>query len=107
MRDGKRDTDVKNSLLDSVGEGEGGMIWENGIETCILSYVKQISSPGLMHETGCSGLVHWDDPDGWDGEGGGRGVQDGVHMYTHGWFMSMYGKKPPQYCKVISLQLNK
>ena len=40
--------------------------------------VKQIASPGLMHETGCSGLVHWDDPEGWDGEGGGRGVQDGV-----------------------------
>ena len=51
--------------------------------TCILSYVKQIASPGLMHETGCSGLVHWDDPEGWDAEGGGRGVQDGGHMYTH------------------------
>ena len=92
MRDSKRDTDVKNSLLDSVGEGKGGMIWENSIETCILSYVKQIASPGSMHETGYSGLVHWDDPEGWDGEGGGRGVQDGEHMYTHGWFMSMYGK---------------
>ena len=76
----------------TFGEGEGGMIWENSIETCILSYGKQIASPGLMHETGCSGLVHWDDPEGWDGEGGGRGVQDGEHMYTHGWFMSMYGK---------------
>ena len=92
MRDSKRDTDVKNSLLDSVGESDGGMIWENSIETCILSYVKQITSPGSMHETGCSGLVHWDDPEGWDGEGGGRGVQDGEHMYIHGWFMSMYGK---------------
>ena len=40
IRDSKRDTDVENSLLDSVGEGEGGMIWENGTETCILSYVK-------------------------------------------------------------------
>ena len=47
MRDSKRDTDVKNSLLDSVGEGEGG---------------------GLMHETGCSGLVHWDDLEEWNGE---------------------------------------
>ena len=92
MRDSKRDTDVKNSLLDSVGEGEGGMIWQNSIETCILSCVKQIASPSSMHETGCSGLVHWDDPEGWGGEGGGRGVQDGEHMYTHGWFMSMYGK---------------
>ena len=40
MQDSKRDTNVEKSLLDSVGEGEGGMIWENGIETCILSYVK-------------------------------------------------------------------
>ena len=69
-----------------------GMIWENSIEMCILSYVKQIASPGSMHETGCSGLVHWDDPEGWDGEGGGMEAQDGEHMNTHGWFMSMYGK---------------
>ena len=92
MQDSERDTDAKNSLLDSVGEGKGGMIWENNIETCILSYVKQITSPGSMHEIVCSGLVHWDDPEGWDEEGGGTGVQDGEHMYTHGWFMSMYGK---------------
>ena len=63
-----------------MGEGKGWIISENSIETCILSYVKQITSPGLMHETGCSGLVHWDDPEGWDGKGGGRGVQDGEHM---------------------------
>ena len=44
----------------------------------------QISSPGSMHETGCSGLVHWDNPEGWDGEGGGMEAQDGEHMYTHG-----------------------
>ena len=50
MQDRKRDTDVQNRLLDSVGEGEGGMIWQNSIETCILSIVKQIASPGLMHE---------------------------------------------------------
>ena len=92
MRDSKRDTDVQNSLLDSVGEGEGGLIWENGIETCVLSYVKQITSPGSMHDTECSGLVHWDDPEGWYGEGGGTGVQDGEHMYTRGRFTSMYGK---------------
>ena len=90
--DSKRDTDINNRLLDSMGEGEGGMIWENSIETCILSYVKQISSPGSMHETWCSGLVQWDDSEGWDGEEGRRGLQDGEHMYTHGWFMSMYGK---------------
>ena len=92
MQDSKRDTDVENSLLDSVGEGEGGMIWENGIETCILSYVKQIPSPDSMYETVCLGLVNWNDPEGWDGEGGGSGFQDGEHMYSCGWFMSMYGK---------------
>jgi len=75
-----------------VGDGEGGMIWENGIETCILSYMKQIASPGSMHDAECLELVHWDDPEGWDGEGGERGVQDEEHMYTRGRFMSMYGK---------------
>ena len=45
-----------------------------------------------MHDTGCSGLVHSDDPEGWDGEGGGRGIHDGEHMCTRGGFMSMYGK---------------
>ena len=60
---------VQNSLLDSVGEGEGGMIWENGIEICIISYVKRIISPGLMQDTGWLGLVHWDDPEGRYGEG--------------------------------------
>jgi len=69
------------------------MIWENGTKTCKLSHVKRIASPSSMHDTGCSGLVHWDDPEGWDGEGGGRWcVQDGEHMYTRGRFMSMYGK---------------
>ena len=57
MQDSERDTDVQNSPLDSVGEGEGGMIWENGIETCIISYMKRVASPGLMHDTGCLGLV--------------------------------------------------
>ena len=78
--------------MDSVGEGEGGMVWENGIETCILSYVKQMTSSGLMHETGCLGMVHWDDPEGWYREGGVRGVQDREHVYTCGGFMLMYGK---------------
>ena len=68
------------------------MIWENGTETCKLSYVKQITSPGLVHESGCSGLVHWDDPEGWDTEGGERGVQDGGYMYTCGRIKSVYGK---------------
>ena len=74
----------KHRLLDSVGKGKGGMIRENNSETCILSYVKYIVSPGLMHKTGCSGLVHWDDPEGWIGKGDGREGQDGEHMYTHG-----------------------
>ena len=82
-----------------MGEGEGGMVWENGIETRKLSHVKQITSPGLMHDTECLGLVHWDDPEGWHGEGGGRGVQDGEHMYTHGGFMLIMAK-PIQYCEV-------
>ena len=68
----------------TLGEGEARMIWENGIETCILSYVKWIASPGSMHETRCSGLVHWNDPEGWDREEGGRGFQDGEHTYTCG-----------------------
>ena len=71
----KRHTDVQNSLLDSVGEGEGGMIWENGIETCIILYMKRITSPGSMRDTGCLGLVHLDNPEGWYGEGDGRGFR--------------------------------
>ena len=63
--------------MDSLGEGEGGMIWENGIETCMLSYVKRITSPGSMHDTGCSRLVHWDDPEGWDGREAGGGFMVG------------------------------
>ena len=63
MQDRKKDTDVYNGLLDSEGEGEGGMIWENGTETCIISYKKQIASLGSMQDTGCLGLVHWDDPE--------------------------------------------
>ena len=63
MRDSKRDTDVYNGLLDSEGEGEGGMIWENGFETCILSCKKQIASLCWMQDTGCLGLVHGDDPE--------------------------------------------
>ena len=59
MQNRKRDTDVQNRLLDSVGEGEGGMFQENSIETYILSRVKQITGPGWMHETSartwCSG----------------------------------------------------
>ena len=87
-----------------MGEGEGGMIWENGIETCILSYVKQISSPGSMHDTGCLRLVHWND------------LRDGVEREMGGGFRMRNTctpvvescqcmAKPIQCCKVISLQL--
>ena len=74
------------------GRGRVGMIWENGIETCIISYMKRVASPGSMHDTGCLGLVHWDGPEGWYREGGGRRVQDGEHVYSCGGFMLMYGK---------------
>ena len=74
------------------GRGSGWMIWENGIETCIISYKKRITSPGSVQDTRSLGLVHWDDPEGWYGEGGGRGVQDWEHVYTRGGFMLMYGK---------------
>ena len=64
MQNRKRETDVQNRLLDSVGEGKGGMFHENSIETCILSRVKQITSPGWMHETSarawCTGKTHSD-----------------------------------------------
>ena len=85
-----------------MGEGEGGMIWENGIETCIISYKKRIASPGSMQNTGYLGLVHWDDPEGWYGEGGGRGVQDGEHEYPWGIHVDVWQN---QYNIVISLQL--
>ena len=78
--------------MDSVGEGEGGKIWEYGIETCIISYMKQVASPGSMHDIGCLGLVHWDDPERWYGEGGGRRVWDGECMYTCSRFISIFGK---------------
>ena len=64
MQNRIRDTDVQNRILDSVGEGEGGMFRENSIETCILSTVKQITSPGWMHEirapAWCTGKTQWD-----------------------------------------------
>ena len=61
---------------------------------CCLTYrvIVTIFLNSMMRDTGCLGLVHWDDPERWYGDGGGKGVQDGEHMYTHGRFMSMYGK---------------
>jgi len=74
MRDIKRDTDVKNSLLDSVGEGEGGMIWGNVMETCIISYKKRITSPGSIQDPWgwCTGMTRRD--------GMGREVGGGFRM---------------------------
>ena len=64
----------------------GGMIWENGIKTCIISYKNRIASPGSMQDTGSLGLVHWDDPEGWDGEGGWEGGS-GWGTRIHPWQM--------------------
>ena len=65
-RQQKRHRCIEQSVgLCGRGSGRDGMIWENGIETCIISYMKQMASPGSMHDTGCLGLVHWDDPEGW------------------------------------------
>ena len=100
MRDSKRDTDVLNSLLDSVGEGEGRMIWEKGIETYKL-YVKRITSPGSMHDTcigargWCSGMTQRD--------GTGREVGGGFRIGTTCTPVvdsSQFMAKPVQYCKV-------
>ena len=64
-----------------------------------------MTSPSSMHETGHSKLVHWDDPEGWDGEGGGREIWDGGTR-VHLWLIHInVWQNPPQYCKVISLQL--
>ena len=72
--------------------GEGGDIWGDGVETCIVSCMRRVTSPGSMHGTGCLGLVHWDDPEGGEGRGGEWRVQDGERRYTCGGFISMFGK---------------
>ena len=106
MQNRKRDTDVQIRLLDSVGEGKGGMFRENSIETSILSRVKQITSPGWMHETSaqgwCTGKTQ---RDGWGGrwEGG-----SGWGTHVNPWLIHVnVWQNPLQYCQVISLQLIK
>ena len=106
MQERKRDTDVWSRLLDSMGEGEGRMISENSIETCILSYVKQTASPVWMHETSaqgwCTGMTQ---RMGWGGRWeGGSGW--GTHVNPRLNHINVW-QKPLQYCKVISLQLIK
>ena len=66
----------------TLWERERGDLWKNGIEICILSYVKQIANPGLMHDTGCLGVVHWDDREGW---GGRREGDSGWGTRVHPW----------------------
>ena len=80
MQNRKRDTNVQNRLLDSVGESEGGMFQENSIETCMLSMVKQITSPGWIHETSarawCTGKTKRDQEE----REVGRGIGWGIHV---------------------------
>ena len=105
MQENKKDTELKNRLLDYVGEGKGGLIWENSIETRILPYVKWMTSASSMHEAGQSELVLWDNLERWREEGGGREVHDGG-THVHPWLIHVdVWQKPPQYCKVIRLQL--
>ena len=78
------------------------MIWENGIKTCIIPYKKRITNPGSMQDTGSLGLVHWDDPVGWYGEGGGKGVQDGEYVYTRGRCMDKKAVVHIQYGVLLS-----
>ena len=73
--------------MDSVGEGEGGESWENSIETCIISCMKRVASPGSMHGTGCLGLVHWDDQEGGEGSGGRREEGSGWGMWIYLWWI--------------------
>ena len=89
MQKRKRDTDVQNRLLDSVGEGEGGMFWENNM---YIIYSETDHQPRLDAWDKCLGLVHWENPEESGGERGGRGDRDGECMQLHGWFMSMYDK---------------
>ena len=99
MQGSKGDTDVKNRLLDSVGEDKGGMFWENSIETCKLLYVKQMASASLIHEAGYPKLLPWDNLEGYGGEGGGSGFQDGG-THVHLWPIHVdVWQQPSQYYK--------
>ena len=81
----------EEQILDWVGEGKGGMIWETSIEACTLPHVEQMTSASLMHEAGHPKPAPGDNPEGWGGEGRGRGVQDGGDTRTPG-FMLVDGK---------------
>ena len=73
----------------TLGEGEGGMFRKNNM---YIIYSETDHQPRWDAWDKCSGLVHWEDPEGLGGEGGGRGDRDGEYMEIHGWFMSMYDK---------------
>ena len=79
------------------GRGKGWDDLENGIEIRIISYMKRLASPGSMHDTECLGLVHWDDPEGWYGEGGGFRMGNTCIPVADSF---QYLAKPIQYCKV-------
>ena len=99
MQDSKKDTAVYSGLLDSEREGEGGMIWENGIETCILSCKNRITSLCLMQDTACLGLVHRNEPERFMGREVGGGFMFGntcAPMVNSCQRIA----KPIQYCKV-------
>ena len=102
MRDSQRDKDIKNRLLDSVGEGEGGMIrekhWNMYITICDTDHQSKFNAWNRALKAGALGQP-------WGREGGGSGVQDGGHMYIHWLICVNVWQKPLQYCKVISLQL--
>ena len=107
MQGSKRDTDIKNRLLDNVLEGKGGMIRENNTETCILPYVKEMTSASLMHEAGHSKPVLWDNQ--WGGLG--REVDEGfrkgcIHVCLRLIRVDVW-QRPPQCYEVIVLQLKK
>ena len=105
MQGSKGDTDVKNRFLDTVGEGEGGIIWENSIEIYTLPHVKSIVNGSMLFDTGNPNPVLWNNPEGRIGKEGGRGVQDEGDMCIPpcGRLMLMYGKS--HHNMVIILQL--
>jgi len=88
-----KETVMYETVLWTLWERERvGRFGRMALKHVYISCMKRDASPGSMHDTRCLGLVHWDDPEGWYGEGGGRRVQDGEHMYTCGRFILIFGK---------------
>ena len=103
------DTDKKNRLVDTGGEGEGGINWESSMETYI-AICKIRESGNLPYDAGSLNLVLCDNLEEWDGVGGVKGIQEGgeIYIYIHLWLIYVYiWQKPTQYCKAIILQLKK